>query len=75
MQSENYKLKHTLQVGVSVRNEFESEREGNTNQPTNKADEHGDLFYRGSVLKNLVPIEVVTKTGSLSNLSLFQTVT
>jgi hypothetical protein len=26
------------------------------------------LFYRGSVLKNLVPIEVVTKTGSLSTL-------
>jgi hypothetical protein len=28
------------------------------------------LFYRGSVLKNLVPVEVVTKTGSLSTLSL-----
>jgi hypothetical protein len=59
----------------SVRNEFESEKEGKTNQPTNKADEHGDLFYRGSVLKNLVPIEVVTKTGSLSTLSLSQMVT
>jgi hypothetical protein len=57
----NYKLKHTLQDGVSVR--------------TNIADEHGDLFYRGLVLKNLVPIEVVTKTGSLSTLSLSQTVT
>jgi hypothetical protein len=58
-----------------VRNESESEREGKTNQPRNKADEHGDLFYRGSVLKNLVPVEVVTKTGSLSTLSLSQTVT
>jgi hypothetical protein len=48
---------------------------GKTNQPRNKADEHGDLFYRGSVLKNLVPVEVVTKTGSLSTLSLSQTVT
>jgi hypothetical protein len=38
-------------------------------------DEHGDLFYRGLVLKNLVPIEVVTKTGSLSTLSLSQMVT
>jgi hypothetical protein len=47
----------------------------NTNQPRNKVDEHGDLFYRGSVLKNLVPVEVVTKTGSLSTLSLSQTVT
>jgi hypothetical protein len=37
--------------------------------------EHGDLFYRGSVLKNLVPVEVATKTGSLSTLSLSQTVT
>jgi hypothetical protein len=27
---------------------------------------HKDLFYRGSVLANLLPIEVVTKTGSLS---------
>ena len=48
---------------------------GKTNQPRNKADEHGDLFYRGSVLKNLVPVEVVTKTGSLSTLFLSQTVT
>jgi hypothetical protein len=31
-ESENYKLKHTLQVGVSVRIKFESEREGETNQ-------------------------------------------
>ena len=27
-ESENYKLKHTLEVGVSVRNKIESEREG-----------------------------------------------
>ena len=33
-----------------------------------------DLFYRGSVLANLLPVEVVTKTGSLSTLSLSQTV-
>jgi hypothetical protein len=35
---------------------------------------HADLFYRGSVLTNLLPVEVVTKTGSLSTLSLSQTV-
>jgi hypothetical protein len=29
---------------------------------------HDDLFYRGSVLANLFPVEVVTKTGSLSTL-------
>jgi hypothetical protein len=48
---------------------------GKTNQPRNKVDEHGDLFYRGLVLKNLFPVEVVTKTRSLSTLSLSQTVT
>ena len=66
---------NTLQVGVSVRIKSESGREGKTNQPRNKESEHGDLFYRGSVLKNLVPVEVVTKIGSLSTLSLSQTVT
>jgi hypothetical protein len=35
---------------------------------------HADLFYRCSVLANLLPVEVVTKTGSLSTLSLSQTV-
>jgi hypothetical protein len=75
VESENYKLKHTLQTGVSIRIKFESEREGETKQPRNKVDEHGDLFYRGSIIKNLVPIKVVTKIGSLSTLSLSQTVT
>jgi hypothetical protein len=75
VESEIYKLKHTLQVGVSVRNEFDSEREAENKSRANQADEHGDLFYRDSVLKNLVPIEVVTKTKSLSTLSLSQMVT
>jgi hypothetical protein len=66
---------NTLQAGVSVRTNIKSGRERKANQPRNNADEHGDLFYRGSVLKNLVPVEVVTKTGSLSALSLSQTVT
>jgi hypothetical protein len=48
---------------------------GKQNNQGNKMGEHGDLFYRGSVPKNLVPVEVVTKTGSLSTLSLSQTVT
>jgi hypothetical protein len=66
---------NTLQVGVSVRTNIKSGREGKTNQPRNKVDGHGDLFYRGSALRNLVPVEVVTKTGSLSTISLSQTVT
>jgi hypothetical protein len=50
-------------------------REGKTNQTRIKASEHDDLFYQGSVPKNLVPVEEVTKTGSISTLSLSQTVT
>jgi hypothetical protein len=60
---------------VTVRIKFKSEREGKTNQTRIKASEHGDLFYRGSVPKNLFPVEEVTKTGSISTLSLSQTVT
>jgi hypothetical protein len=36
--------------------------------------EHSDLFHRGSVTKNLVPIEEATKAGSISTISLSQTV-
>jgi hypothetical protein len=36
---------------------------------------HGDLFYRASVPKNLVPVEEATKAGSIPTLSLSQTVT
>jgi hypothetical protein len=39
------------------------------------ASEHGDLFYRGSVPRNLVLVEEATKAGSISTLSLSQTVT
>jgi hypothetical protein len=61
--------------GVSVRIKFKSGREGKNKSNGSQANEHGDLFYRGSVPKNLVPVEVDTKTGSLSTLSLYQTVT
>ena len=36
---------NTLQVGVSVRTNVKSRKERKTNQPRNKADGHGDLFY------------------------------
>jgi hypothetical protein len=39
------------------------------------AGEHRDLFYRGSVPKNLIPIEEATKVGSITTLSLSQLVT
>jgi hypothetical protein len=66
--STHYKPRLALEINPSP-------RERGKNQPRNKADEHDDLFYRGSVPKNLVPVEVVTKIGSLSTLSLSQTVT
>jgi hypothetical protein len=34
----------------------------------NKRVRHADLFYRGSVLSNLLPVEEATKVGSLSTL-------
>jgi hypothetical protein len=46
------------------------EERGQTNQARIKASRHGDLFYRGSVPKNLVPVEEATKVGSISTLSL-----
>jgi ribosomal protein L9 len=59
---------------VSVRNINEFERERKNKSQANKEVRHKDLFYRGSVLSNLLPVEVVTKTGSLSTLFLSQTV-
>jgi hypothetical protein len=66
---------NTLQAGVTVRTKIKSGREGENKSNENQTDEHGDLFYQGSVPKNLVPVEEVTKNGSISNLSLSQTVT
>jgi hypothetical protein len=60
---------------ISVRNMNESEREDEKQIASKQRVRHKDLFYRGSVLANLLPVEVVTKTGSLSTLSLSQTVT
>jgi hypothetical protein len=67
-------LKHNYKPGLALEIRS-SPKEREKNQLRDKADEHGDLFYRGSVPKNLVLVEVVTKTGSLSTLSLSQTVT
>jgi hypothetical protein len=60
---------------VSVRNIIESARERvqNKSQANNEV-RHADLFYRGSVLSNLLPVEEATKAGSLSTLTLSQTV-
>jgi hypothetical protein len=48
-------------------------RKGENKQITsNKHKRHGDLFYRGSALEGLVPVEESTKDGSLSTLPLSQ---
>jgi hypothetical protein len=52
-----------------------SREKGKTNQIEINTSEHIDLFYRGSVPKNLVPIEEATKAESISTLSLSQTAT
>jgi hypothetical protein len=59
---------------VSVRNIIESAREDSKQIASEQGVRHVDLFYQGSVLANLLPVEVVTKTGSLLTLSLSQTV-
>ena len=59
---------NTTTSRVSVRNVNESERgRENKSQASNEV-RHVDLFYRGSVLSNLLPIEEATKAGSLSTL-------
>jgi hypothetical protein len=46
----------------------------NKSQAINTRDT-GDLFYRGSALEGLVPVEQSTKDGSLSTLSLSPPIT
>jgi hypothetical protein len=65
---------NTTTSRVSVRNNNESEREGTKQIVSELRVRHMDLFYRGSVLANPLPVEEVTKAGSFSTLSLSQTV-
>ena len=57
----------TSRVSVSNKETSPRERAQNKSQ-ANKQVRHGDLFYRGSVLANLLPVEEATKAGSLSTL-------
>ena len=65
---------NTTTSRVSVRNIIESERGRENKSQANNEVRHGDLFYRGSVLANLLPVEEATKVGSFSTPSLSQTV-
>jgi hypothetical protein len=59
---------NTTTSRVSVRNINESAREGVKQIASKWRVWHVDLFYRGSVLANLLPVEEATKAGSLSTL-------
>jgi hypothetical protein len=59
---------NTTTSRVSVRNKNESERGRENKSQANNEVRHVDLFYRGSVLSNLLPVEEATKAGSLSTL-------
>jgi hypothetical protein len=65
---------NTTTSRVSVRNIIESERGRENKSQANNEVRHADVFYRGSVLSNLLPVEEATKAGSFSTLSLSQTV-
>jgi hypothetical protein len=62
----------TSRVSVRNRNEFERGRKNKSR--VSEEVRRKDLFYRGSVLANLLPVEEATKAGSISTLSLSQTV-
>jgi hypothetical protein len=59
---------------VSVRNNNESERGRKNKSQVSEEVRRKDLFYRGSVLANLLPVEEAAKAGSISTLSVSQTV-
>ena len=61
------------QIDMSKGTLERGKRENKSNR--NQQSEHGDLFYRGSVPKNLVPVEEAIKAGSIPTISLSQTVT
>jgi hypothetical protein len=59
---------NTTTSRVSVRNKTSPRERVKNKSQANKQVRHGDLFYRGSVLSNLLPVEEATKAGSLSTL-------
>jgi hypothetical protein len=65
---------NTTTSRVSVRNINESERGRKNKSQVSEEVRRKDLFYQGSVLANLLPVEEATKAGSISTLSLSQTV-
>jgi hypothetical protein len=66
---------HQIILAKIVQENLEREREKtNKSQAINTRDT-GDLFYRGSVLENLIPVEESTKDESFSTISLSPPIT
>jgi hypothetical protein len=64
VESENYKLKHTLQAGVSVRIKIESKREGQKNKSkTNEADDTVICFTEVRFLQTYSPLRWSQRPG------------
>jgi hypothetical protein len=62
-ESEIYKLKHTLQVGVSIRIKFKFEREGKNKSQANKADETVICFTEVRFLQTYSPLRWSQRPG------------
>jgi hypothetical protein len=75
VETEIYNFKHNYKLGLALEINPSSKERGKQTNQRNIADDTVIFFYRGSVPKNLIPVEEVTKIGSLSTLSLSQTVT
>ena len=63
MESENYKLKHTLQAGVSVRNKIESEREGENKSQANEECDTVICFTEVRFLQTYSPLRWSQRPG------------
>jgi hypothetical protein len=70
-----YNLKqHKIILAKNGARELREREKTNKSQAINTRDT-GDLFYRGSALEGLVPVEESTKDGSFSTLSLSPPIT
>jgi hypothetical protein len=65
---------HKIILAKNGARELREREDKNKSQAINTRDT-GDLFYRGSALEGLVPVEESTKDGSFSTLSLSPPIT
>jgi hypothetical protein len=63
VESENYKLEHTLQAGVSIRNKIESEREGENKSQANEECDTVICFTEVRFLQTYSPLRWSQRPG------------